>query len=327
MASIRHKSNKWQARVKRTGIVAEKSFQTKQEAVRWARQIEVKIELGEYVSPTPTKSRMPDPICFGELIRRYSKEVATQHRSPTSQINLRILSRDLGHLKLNEVEPKSIAAWRDKKLKKIKSASVNRLIGTLGSIINHARKEWQLSIVNPVPDIKRPPNGQSRTRRLEDNEEQRLLAALDKKYVHIVKFAIATGMRRGEILGLKWWNVDVDLKIAQLPMTKNGESRQVPLSSAAIEVIDEVADSNVWSINGAVFDIHPEALHRAWCRACKKTGIKGLRLHDLRREAVSRFFEIGLNVMEVSAISGHKTLSQLQTYTRLDTKKLVPKLG
>jgi len=327
MASIRHKGNKWQARVKRTGIVAEKSFQTKQEAVRWARQIEVKIELGEYSPLSSSKSTTPELKTFCELISKYEMEVATRHRSPTSKINLRILSRDLGHLKLGEVEPKIIAVWRDSKLELIKPSSVNRLIGTLGAVINHARKEWQIRMDNPIPNIKKPKSGQARTRRLIGNEEQRLLAALPPHYAQVVKFAIATAMRRGEILGLDWQHIDSNQRIANLLITKNGDRRKTPLSSSAIEVLNEIALFGSWPRHGRVFDIHPVALDKAWRRACRIAGIEGLRLHDLRREAVSRFFEMGFSVPEVACLSGHKTLSQLQVYTRLDATKLLSRLG
>lgn len=327
MASIRHKSNKWQARVKRCGIVAEKSFPTKPEAERWARQIEVKIELGEYEPISAVRALEPQIVIFRDVLDRYSNEVAPLHRSTTSKRNLQILIRDLGHLNLAQVEPKAIALWRDTKLQTIKPSSVNRLIGTLGSVINHARKEWQLPIDNPILNIKRPSSGQARSRRLVGDEEQRLLAALDDRYARLARFALATGMRRGEILGLEWKHIDKEKRTALLLQTKNGEARVIPLSSSAVSVLEEIGTAEVWPISGRVFDIHPIAFEKGWRRACRLSGIRDLRMHDLRHEAISRLFELGLNVMEVSAISGHKTLSQLKRYTHLDAEKLLPRLG
>ena len=327
MASIRKRGNSWQARIKRLGTEVEQSFKSKKAAERWARQIEAKIELGEYAPPALTPEPDLTATSLGDVFARYSKEVACHHRSPTSKINIQILIRDLGHLSLDQVEPKAIALWRDTKLETIKPASVNRLIGTLGSVINHARKEWQLPINNPIPNIKRPGTGTPRTRRFIVNEEERLLAALDHRYAQVVRFAIATGMRRSEILGLKWENLDLEMRVAHLHMTKNGEERTVPLSSKAMMVVNELATAESWPINGRLFDIHPQALDRGWRRACKQAGITGLRLHDLRHEAISRMFELGLNVMEASTISGHKTLSQLKRYTHLRVTDLVEKLG
>lgn len=325
MASIRRRGSSWQARVKRLGTEIEQSFKSRQAADRWARQIEVKIELGEYVPPTLDSADVP--LIFGEILQRYSDTVASSHRSSTSKTNLRTLISDLGHLTLEQVEPKAIALWRDNKLNQIKPASVNRLLGTLGAVINHARKEWQLPIQNPIPNIKRPISAQPRSRRLEGNEEERLLDALDSQYCRVVKFAIATGMRRGEILNLDWCNVDTVNRIAKLLHTKNGHSRTVPLSTRALAVLNEVIGSETYPCAGLVFDIPPINLDKAWRRACKHAGINDLRFHDLRREAISRFFELGLSIPETALISGHRTLSQLQVYTKLDANKLLPKLG
>lgn len=324
MASIRKRGNTWQARVKTLGTEAVQSFKNKQAAERWARQTEVKIEMGEYKTNLPHDQTRH--TLFSEIIKRYAAEVATGHRSRTSKFNLETLTKDLGHMALGEIEPKSIATWRDKKLQRIKPASVNRLIGTLGSVLNHARKEWQLPLDNPIPNIKRPSNGKARTRRFIGDEEQRLLAALDTKYAQVVRFAIATGMRRSEILSLEWQFVDQKRRVAQLEITKNGETRSVPLSSSAVAVLKEIASPETWPTVGPVFKVNAVALDKGWRRACNKAGITGLRLHDLRHEAISRLFERGLNVMQVSGISGHKTLSQLKRYTHLDPEKLLPML-
>lgn len=325
MASIRKRGNSWQARVKRHGTEVEHSFKSKQAAKRWARQIEVKIELGEFVHPTLQSPEIPQP--FGEVLQKYSDTVASGHRSSTTKANIRTLIHDLGHLKLEQVDPKVIAQWRDTTLSRIKPASVNRLIGTLGSVINHARKEWQIPIDNPIPNIKRPHSSQPRSRRLEHNEEERLLASLDDRYARIVRFAIATAMRRSEILNLDWSNVDAERRLAQLILTKNGHGRTVPLSTSAIAVLTDTAGSECYPPSGRVFDVKPIALDKAWRRGCAKVNISGLRFHDLRREAVSRFLELGLSLSEASSISGHRTLSQLQVYIKHDTSRLISRLG
>lgn len=325
MASIRKRGNSWQARVKRLGTEVEQSFKSKQAAERWARQIEVKIDLGEYAQPT---LHSPETLpTFGDVLQRYSDTVAISHRSGTSKTNIRTLIHDLGHLRLEQVEPKVLAQWRDVSLTRIKPASVNRLIGTLGSVINHARKEWQLPINNPIQNIKRPQSGHARSRRLEGDEEQRLLSALESRYSRVVRFAIATGMRRSEILNLDWCNIDVERRIALLLLTKNGHGRTVPLSTGAVRVLTDAAGSECYPPSGRVFDIKPIALDKAWRRACAKVNISGLRFHDLRREAVTRFLELGLSLSEASSISGHRTLSQLQTYIAHDTTKLISRLG
>ncbi len=142
----------------------------------------------------------------------------------------------------------------------------------------------------------------------------------------MIRFAIATGMRRGEILSLEWRNIDMAQRVATLPDTKNGEARQVPLSTAAIAAITplprHISDGRVfwtWA--------RGDSFQAAWKRAFKLAGAPDLRFHDLRHEAVSRFFELGLNPMEVASISGHKTLQMLKRYTHLKASELVKKLA
>ena len=126
----------------------------------------------------------------------------------------------------------------------------------------------------------------------------------------LVLFAIETGMRRGEILSLTWQHVHLGKRYVHLPDTKNGDSRDVPLSPRALELVRGLPRN----IRGdpVVFPLHYEALKSAWRRACDRAVIIDLRFHDLRHEATSRFFEKGLNVMEVAAITGHEDLRMLQ---------------
>ena len=131
-------------------------------------------------------------------------------------------------------------------------------------------------------------------------------------------------MRRSEILGLLWTNVDLEKRVAHLLMTKNGESRGVPLSSRAVAILRALPPS----CTGRVFgELTVEALKLSFKRAVRRAGIDGLRLHDLRHEATSRFFEKGLNVMEVASVTGHKTLQMLKRYTHLSAGDLALRLG
>ena len=140
----------------------------------------------------------------------------------------------------------------------------------------------------------------------------------------IVRFAIATGMRRGELLNLSWPNVNIEARTAHLPHTKNGEARTVPLSPDALGVLvrQERTDGE-----DRVFPTSANAVRLAWERLKRREGIKDLRFHDLRHEAISRFFELGLSVPEVSAISGHKDPRMLMRYTHLKAENIAQKLA
>lgn len=322
MASIRKRNGKWQVRINRDDIAVTKTFLNKKDGELWARLTEVDIERNEF---TP-KTKKPTET-LGDIFDQYNKEVAPQHRSKTTGFMLASLKGKLGSIRIDELNARVLAGWRDDRLQEVKPPSVVRELNTLSAVLNHARKEWCIQISNPVADIKRPAVGSSRTRRLMDDEESRLIAALAPVYGNILRFALATAMRRGEVLSLLWANVNLDARVAVLPMTKNGDMRRVPLSNEAVSIIMEQRQTTVQSIAGRVFDVTPISLDKAWRKACGKAGISGLRFHDLRHEAITRLFERGFNVMEVSSISGHRGLQMLKRYVHLRAEELAKKLG
>jgi len=129
-------------------------------------------------------------------------------------------------------------------------------------------------------------------------------------------------MRRGELLSLRKDNVDLVSRVARLLETKNGSSREVPLSPRALDILKHLPSST----DAYVFPLTKESLRRTWGTACRRAGITNLRFHDLRHEATSRFFEHGLNVMEVASITGHRDLRMLKRYTHLKASNIALKL-
>ena len=133
-------------------------------------------------------------------------------------------------------------------------------------------------------------------------------------------FALETGMRRGDILALEWKFVNFDKLLALLPMTKNGASREVPLSSKAAHILE----GQITSPNHTPFPVNDNAFRLAWDRLRTRARITDLKFHNLRHEAISRFFETGLSIAEVASISGHKDPKMLFRYTHL---KAADRLG
>ena len=127
-------------------------------------------------------------------------------------------------------------------------------------------------------------------------------------------------MRRSEILNLRWVDIDLDSGFATLFDTKNGEDRRVPLTKTARDVLSKLPNQDEM-----VFPISANCVRLAWERTRKKAGISDLRFHDLRHEAVSRFFEMGMSVPEVALISGHKDVRQLFRYTHLNPTNVFKK--
>ena len=302
MATIEKRGQFWRVKVRRAGLPAQtKTFNNRTHAQQWARSVESDLDKGIVVD-----RRTAQRLSLAEVLERYRREVTPTKRGSADE-NLRLKAmaqRPFARIKMSALTSSHLAAYRDERLKVVSGATVNREFSVLSHAIDTARREWDVYLpTNPCTLVRRPPQGRPRDRRLQGDEEKRLLAACrgarNKWLVHFVALAIETGMRRGELLGLLWDNVDLERRTAFLPVTKNGESRGVPLSSRAIEVLRALPPST----NGRVFaELTREALKQSFNRAARRAGITGLRVHDLRHEATSRFFEKGLNVMEVASV-------------------------
>ncbi len=202
-------------------------------------------------------------------------------------------------------------------------------LALLSHLFNTARTAWGMeSLANPVELVKgqRPKLPGGRDRRLVGDELPRLLTAAAVYCGEIgplITWAIETAMRRGEIAAMRWEHLDRKARVLLIPETKNGTPRRVPLSVAALAVLDGLPRR----IDGKVWGMRPDSISQAFERVCTATGIEGLTFHDLRHEATSRLFEKGLGLMEVASITGHKTVQMLKRYTHLRAEDLVGRLG
>jgi integrase len=177
-------------------------------------------------------------------------------------------------------------------------------------------------------DVRKPKLPPGRNRRLAEGEEERLLDQASKSrnpwLRPMIMLAIETAMRQGELLSLTWSDVHFRSKTIHLDMTKNGSSRTVPLSGRAMEVLMALPQD----IRGRVFPTTQMAIIKSFTHACEAAGIDGLRFHDLRHEATSRFFErTDLWDMEIMSITGHKSPQMLARYAHLRGRNLVERLG
>lgn len=314
MATFRFHGNKWQARVRRKGYPDQtKSFLTRQDAERWARRIEVDLDRGTFIDQSAAQNST-----FGEVIQRYMNEVLPSMRgAATDSIRLKaILRRSICKTLMHMLTPSVIATYRDERLCQVSNGTVIRELAYFSSVINHARREWNINIPNPVQLVKKPSSPLGRNRILSDQEEVLLLRASEpmaNRNIYTRPFiilALETAMRRGELLSLRWSDIDLQKRTAFLKMTKNGESRCVPLSTRAIETLRLLPIS----IDGRVLPINFPALETNFKRATRRAGISNLRIHDLRHTATTRLAVKLSNVLELSAVTGHKQLNMLKRY-------------
>ncbi len=327
MATLRKRGDKWQVQVRRQGCPAvSRSFIRKADAEAWARQAEAEADrMGLPVDPKILRQ-----TTLRALIERYRDSVVVTKRGKDIETIIlnAILRQPFVELALLAVTPATFSSYRDTRLKTVKAATICRELGILQHMYEVAIKDWSLPLAaNPLRAVRKPALAKGRDRRLEGPTE---LAALidesancrNKLIGPLFLFAIETGMRRGELVNARWNQVNIDHRTLHIPVTKNGHARTIPLSTTAIQILDHLPRID----DERIFPISVNAVKLAWRRLRERAGAEGLRFHDLRHEAVSSFFERGLNVPEVALISGHRDARMLFRYTHLKAEDIAAKL-
>ena len=322
MVNIRKRGKSWTAQVRVSGWQSfTKTFNTKLSAQEWIKHTEHALKSN--VLPDYSVQSMT----LYDLLDRYAEKVSSNLKGSEIEIyKLRLIQRyPVSKNKLSYLTKKHFENYRDERLKEVKSGTVHAEIMLLKRVYKIAIEQWGYGIIkNPLSSIILPPPHTPRKRRLTQREQIDVCFAAKSQrnnYIcSVIEFAIETGMRRSEILKLKWHDINLETGFASLYETKNGEDRKVPLTKRCIEVLNQLSRNHEH-----VFPISVTCLHQAWRRALRKAGVKDLRFHDLRHEAVSRFFEMGMSVPEVALISGHKDLTQLFRYTHLNPENVFKK--
>lgn len=342
MATInKTESGAWRAQIRLTGWPNQvKTFRIKRDAESWARTTEDEIIRGIHVPRSNSEK-----LTIASALDRYVKEIIptkkpSGHRRDTGRAEF--LKSRLGQYSLAALNSELIAAFRDDRLAEGKANNTVRLeLALLSHMYTVAIQEWGTGLIaNPVLNVRKPSPGNGRNRRLNGNEEERLLKACD---VHtnpflgwIVRLALYTSMRRGEIISLTREQVNLEAKTLFLPDTKNNSVRTVPLTNKALTTIKEALDfplrpkeTNLLFYGSPTRDgtLKPYTINRVWVQALERAEITGLTFHDLRHEATSRLVEAGLSDQEVASITGHKSMQMLRRYTHLRTEDLVSKIA
>lgn len=325
MASIKKRGKyQWHVRIRKKGYQTQcKTFWTKADAESWASEVESEMNRGVFISRVEAEQ-----TSLTEAIDRYILEYLPRLAHPDKEISRikAIQRRDIASRSLASIRGKDIAEFiQDREAGRVSANTIRLDLACLSRLFEVAHKDWGMeSLANPVKHVSKPKLPSGRSRRLEDGEELCLLEQCSPQFRPIVQFAIETAMRREEIASLRWENVDFKRSSIFLPNTKNGESRSVPLSPTAINILKALPHN----ISGSVFNLSGESITRRMRQATKKAEIKDLRFHDLRHEATSRFFEnTDLDVMEIKTITGHKSLQMLARYSHLRTHRLANRLA
>lgn len=318
MATFTKRGGSWRCIIRRKGFkTTSKTFTTKAKAQAWAETAEFTL------TPNPFDAKDKSGLTVKDCLIRYRDEVSIHKKSHISESwRVKVLcGLPIAAMLIHAVQAPDLAKLRDMRLKVVSPASVRLELMLISHLYTIAIKEWGLPLINHVANIRKPKVDNARSRRLQGNELEWILACCDDEMRVWVIVAIETAMRRSEQHSITKQTMHGGF--VHLSDTKNGCTRIVPLSSRARAALDTLEPDN----DGCLWQHPVDYYSRAFKRACSLANVTGLRLHDLRREGISRLFEKGLNQFEVKAISGHKTTQMLERYVNVIPQGLLAKLG
>lgn len=317
MATLRRRGDAWQAEIRRRGFYRSATFPTKAEARAWSVRIET-----EYLDGRRAKTAHRT---LDDALARYAREASPKRRGAHWEaVRLAFWRREMSmrHLLLAELTPEEIGKWRDSRLKTVSAGTVLREFSLLSAILETARREWKWLAVNPLPDVQKPPQPQPRKRLISDEEAQAVIAGLkgrlSRQVAMMFRLSLETAMRAGEIHSLTWERINGN--VALLPLTKNGEMREVPLSTAALAIMHELPHRE-----GQLFDVSPGSRDGLFRRAREKARLSGFTFHDARATALTRLAR-KVDVLTLARIAGHRDIRTLMVYYRESAADIASRL-
>lgn len=334
MASIIKIGSKWRAQVRRKGHpTVTRTFEKKALAERWALQVETEIRGGAFAD-----ERKLAEFTIGDLIERYEEEVGKLRPFGRSKAGaLAMVKRHLGQTPvLSFTEAKVLEYAKLRHSMGAGGVTIGMEFTYISGAYETARSVWKLPLpANPVAAARKHLTflgliGKSK-RRDRRPTQQELDAICDwfaaKKRQRIpmpdiIRFAVASAMRAGEITRLRWADINesdrtIIIRDRKDPKEKIGNNQVVPLLGEAWDIIQ--AQPRTGEL---IFPYKEASFSSLFPRACADLGIDDLRFHDLRHEGVSRLFEAGYTIEQVALVSGHKDWKQLARYTQLRAKSL-----
>lgn len=338
MASIIKVGEKWRALIRRKGHPSYcKTFTTKVQAAAWARKIESGMDQDGAPAAAAVLGKM---VLVSDLIATYEKmrEQAQRPILDTANENyeLKRLRRELGHLDAAKLTPQDLVGYCSARAEDGAGPyTINMEVSKLGTVMRYAALGLKIRLPDVVKEA-RPllahlqlvGGGGKRERRPTEDELHDVLQWLTdnhgKVYADVVRFAVGTAMRRGEIVKVTWADLDDKKKMILVrdrkdPRKKEGNDQWVPLLGDMWELVQAQPKGDA---AGRIFPIHPQTLSKYFKGACDALSILDLHFHDLRHEGTSRLFELGYQVQQVALVTGHKNWVHLKRYTNLRPEDL-----
>lgn len=320
MASIHKHGSNWRCQVRKEGYPAQsKTFNSKVKAVAWGNEVESQMSRQVFLGSTTAQT-----MTIGKMLERYLREESSKKASHKADISRsQHLYAALGEYRVHTLASIRLAQYKADRLVHVSAQSVVHELNLLHRAYAVAVNEWGIILPNGIPRTKRPSLPKGRDKRVTPQQLAAIIANTESHELGtVIRLAVETAMRRSELLGIQWENINLPRRSVYLPHTKTNTPRTVPLSSHALSLLQEIGPPG----SGPVFSLAPDSVTQGFKRAAVRAGLGTLTFHDLRHEATSRLFEKGLHVIEVARITGHKTLAMLDRYTHLDVSQLIRKL-
>ena len=273
-------------------------------------------------------------ITIGDLCNRYAAD--KRRRAPKGEKaarneanHLRWLAEEFATWSANRSSPARLARWAEERRQSVSAQTVKHDLNRLSAVLGRAQLVYRVIDRNIASEARAicAQTGvfagiESRERRASPGELERICERCSPEMARLIRFAVETCMRRQEIVGMRWSDVDLERATLHIPVTKTGKARTIRLSQQAIALLREQRADNE-----RVWGFAPDTVTKGFNRACRAADVVDLRFHDLRHEGISRLFEgrtfsRPLTIPEAQIISGHSTWSQLQRYTQLSAENL-----
>ena len=330
MASIQPHRGKFRVQVYVDGVRESKVCDTRKEASQWALEREAEL----------SGRKLPDKT-FADALRRYAREEADGPGGRWERVRLAALERDpMAKRRIAALTAEDFAAWRDARLKQkarrrktlIQPGTVAREMNLLRSVLEVARREWRWIRVNPMKDVRWPKTPKGRARRITPEETETLATAFgvwDKLQAETSTqrtglaflFALETAMRSGEILDLTWPNIHLAEQYVHVAKSKNGDSRDVPLTKRAVEILRALP-----TCFGPAFQLKADMRDSLWRKVRDTTPHRDIHFHDSRAEAIWRLSK-KLDVLQLARVIGHRDLKSLMIYYAESAADMARRLG
>jgi integrase len=331
MATIQKRLNadgtvSYRAMVRKRGFPhLSETFSSKTRADAWAKRMEVAIQDGHAVSTEGQRTTL------GEALERYKREETPKKKGAKRELQrVQAWARHPLSLRfLAQLRGSDFAKYRDERREGGKAENTIAIeLKLISKLYKIAARDWGMEgLRNPIASMTMPGPSRRRERRVQPDEEKALLGKLEQSGPYmapLAALAIETAMRQGELLALTWSDVDLQKRVAKLRDTKNGEARDVPLSTKAVDIIKALPRQ--LDTSAPLFPLTKDKVIHAFRQACMEAGVENLHFHDLRHEAVSRICD-RLPMHEAMRVSGHKTPAMLMRYYHPKAEDLARKLA